>query len=336
MNDNITARFLDNCKAQGLSEARIKKYGYQFPRIKRVLPDLANATKSDVENALIKIFKSELSESSKRDFQIHIRKFFRWLGKPELVEWIKLKEVKVLLTQDDIIDELKKSEASNLIECSENERDKALTAFLWATGARSGELINTKIKDVEFSELDGEPCFRVVLNGKTGLRNIPVFDCLEIIKKWVDSHPYKNNPEAPLFYIEYGVFRPITYATLLKCVKRASRNAQINRNITPKHFRRGRATHLIRKGWNKFKLCKYMGWYPFGNTVKHYALLMPEDLDQELINRHNPIINTAQKVSSQNILEQALIIKELFSQPEFKEMIFNSALKNPQQTESPS
>ena len=66
--------------------------------------------------------------------------------------------------------------------------------------ARPHEILNLKIKDIVFkTTADGKQYAEVLVNGKTGIRHIPLIQSIPYIKGWLSDHPSRNNPNTPLF-----------------------------------------------------------------------------------------------------------------------------------------
>lgn len=102
-------------------------------------------------------------------------------------------------------------EAMRLIEAAQKPRDKAMVAFLFDSGARVGELMNLRIKDVIFN---GEVT-HVVLNGKTGMRRIPILNSNVYLSRWIAQHPSGGKPESKVFCsIFKGAEKALTYGNI--------------------------------------------------------------------------------------------------------------------------
>lgn len=56
-----------------------------------------------------------------------------------------------------------------------------------------GELLNLKIGDLKFKQsLDGIKQYtEIIVNGKTGTRDIPLFYSVPYIKDWLDAQPFR-------------------------------------------------------------------------------------------------------------------------------------------------
>ena len=90
---------------------------------------------------------------------------------------------------------LTSNEIKELASHANNLRDRAFILSLYETGARIGELLSVKIKDVEFDKYGS----LVNLNGKTGPRKIRILASSPAISNWLMEHPKRTDREAPLF-----------------------------------------------------------------------------------------------------------------------------------------
>lgn len=135
-------------------------------------------------------------------------KFFRWLFNPEIVaeerpippqfvsiKQLRRKEVSVYKPSDLWTDE----EDALFLKYCPHKRIRCYHAMARDTSARPHELLKLKIRDVVFKSVDGVQYAEVVLSGKTTQRAIPLFSAIPYLKDWLDEHPLRNNPDAPLF-----------------------------------------------------------------------------------------------------------------------------------------
>ncbi|MFC1492228.1 tyrosine-type recombinase/integrase [Nitrospinota bacterium] len=193
------------------------------------------------------------SPQTKRDIKVCLRKFYKWLwgnneNEPEIVAWLDTSEVKKDL---DALDE---REAERLVEYGRNLMEKALVWTLYESGARPEEFLNIRLRHVAKKESH----FTIRIEyPKTFKRSCPIFEepfrvrGFSYLKQWLESHPRKDAPDAPLF--------PVPYRTLLDIFDRVGRKA-LNRGIPPKLLRDSRATYLAKKKVGRYQMCKLMGW----------------------------------------------------------------------------
>jgi integrase len=64
---------------------------------------------------------------------------------------------------------------------------------------RPHELLDLRIKDILFKITnDGKQYAEVLVNGKTGSRPLPLINSIPYVKDWLESHPQRGNPSAPV------------------------------------------------------------------------------------------------------------------------------------------
>jgi len=143
----------------------------------------------------------------------------------------------------------------------------------YESGARIGELLNMRIKDVTFDDLGAV----TMVTGKTGDRRIRLVASAPALAEWINSHPERENQEAFVW--------PIGYRAVDKLFKGLARKAKIKKRITPHLFRHSRATHLATK-LTEQQLKQLMGWTMGSKMAQVYVHLSGRDLDNALLELH--------------------------------------------------
>jgi integrase/recombinase XerD len=80
-----------------------------------------------------------------------------------------------------------------------SKRDRCFHMMSRDTGTRTHELFKLKIKDIDLTTNGTEWYGEIPVNGKTGPRTVPMFHSVPYFKAWIEDHPVKGNPDAPLF-----------------------------------------------------------------------------------------------------------------------------------------
>lgn len=196
-NRKTIKEFVKDLRVKDYSKPRIYKYLSRLKIIAEEIDfDFREADKEDIKSLVARIHEQDYSDTTKNDYKIIIKRFYRWIGDgeyPESVDWINTTNKKNNETlPKQVLDE---EDISELIKACNNPRDKALVSILWETGARIGELIDLKIEDLE----DYEHGKKIVIEGKTGARRAPLISSVPYIQAWINSHPDGENPEAPLW-----------------------------------------------------------------------------------------------------------------------------------------
>jgi len=189
---------------------------------------------------------------------------------------------------------LTEKEIEKLVEIAEHPRDRAFISMLYELGARIGELGNLDIKDVSRDKHS----FILDLSGKTGHRTPRIVVSDPYLTAWLNMHPLRNNPNAPLWVMlgernknekmRYGAFR----ALLLRLKERA----KIKKRIYPHLFRHTRVTHLlINKQINESQAKVYFGWTPSSTMLSEYSHLISKDVNDTMLELHGIKTSEAEK-----------------------------------------
>ena len=300
---NTKQKFKDECKrcyrilvkfekalfSNSYKPARVLKYWAFLRRIHRKMGVCFDkAKKEDIERLLVVVNSNpNYSEWSKNDYKIIIKFFFRWLiygtleGEyPDIVKWIKPKRVENSLNADMI---LTKREIEQMASKTNNPRDRALVLTLYETGCRIGELLNMKIKNISFDEYG---C-RISVTGKTGNRRVRLIEYSKDLLAWLDSHPFKNNPES---YVWVCLNKPspehmLSTTAVNNLLKDLARRCNISKPIHPHVFRHARATHLA-KHLPEAIMKQLFGWTQDSKMAGVYYHLSGKDVDEALLRMH--------------------------------------------------
>lgn len=283
----IVTEFLEDCgrlsKARRINYSRLLRLSQKY----RTKP-LKEMTKKDITRMMNKIEDSEFEEWTKQGYRIAFKKFYRWLAiekqgqklkpkeYPDSVNWInttiqenKRKLPEAMITEADVI---------KLIDACDNPRDKALIGLLWDTGARIGEILNIKIKDLQFDSLGGF----VKVQGKTGSRRIRLVPSIPYLATWKENHPRRKDPEAFLFCGQGSTNRGnrLSYIAIDSLMRRLRERSNTKKRIHAHAFRHSRASFLasrIREPIMK----ELFGWTQKSNMVATYVHLSGDVIDKE-------------------------------------------------------
>lgn len=254
------------------------------------------AEEENLRDLVAEINGLDLANRTKQDYRKILKRFYRWINRqferetapkgyngkdehPEVVDWIPThtkngsdKLPKDLLTPEDVDD---------LIKAAHNLRDKALIALLWDTGARYSELMDLKVGDIE----DREHGKKVVVEGKTGSRRIPLRESVPYLNKWLSAHP-SGEKDAPLFCkLQNPGETPSHYYVNSKMLKKAAEKAGLDKPTNPHHFRHSRASFLANK-FTEAQLCEWFGWVQGSDVPAKYVHLSGRDIDKAFNQMH--------------------------------------------------
>ncbi len=243
--------------------------------------DAKKVTRKDIEELVLKINKRPIATISKGKTKLTLKTFYKWIEYdrldksdpyPELVRWIKIDTAKTRKLPDELLTE---EDVLALINQCRSPRDKAFIALLWDTGARIGEIINLRIRDVKLSDSE---LSRVMLNGKTGQRRTPIVFSVPYIVTLLNSRPRVS--EAQLFITKDG--RPLDYPIIRKILGELKERASIHKRIHPHLFRHSRATFYAGM-LTEQQMKEYFGWVGDSKMVGTYTHMSGRDVDNAII-----------------------------------------------------
>ncbi|MGC8562914.1 MAG: tyrosine-type recombinase/integrase [Thermoplasmata archaeon] len=242
---------------------------------------------NDVIEALANQRKRDLSEWTIEGYKATLKRFYNWLGKPEVVKDIKFRSKNKINYKKKPDWRISQEEVDLLIASCDNARDKAIISLLFDSGIRISEFFTLRIKDVIFDNYG----MRIMVSGKTGVRNVRVIgDSIGYVKGWLNVHPDTFNGESWLFcgigHDREGkpntwepMFHQQVYAMLRKVKNRAiARGFPANKRLNPHKFRHNRATELAPK-LPPLVLDKEMGWNLDSKMPAVYVHLNDEEVD---------------------------------------------------------
>lgn len=303
-NKKTIINFHEHCFAEGLSMGRVLRYLFDLETLNRLLEgeDFDRLTKEDVKKLVVKIETARrqngepYAEKTKRDLKIALRKFMTWLrgveeGYAEEVKWMKVRDKtdKITLPEDMLTeDDIKK-----LIDVAENPRDRAFVAVLYESGCRIGEILFLKIKDVRFDQYGGQ----LLVDGKTGFRRVRIVSSVPYLTEWINKHPKKEEPDAPLWISRIDHHR-VEYACFSRILHKLGKKAEIGKRMNPHNFRHSRATYLANH-LTEAQMKEFFGWTQDSDMASVYVHLSGRDVDNALLKVYGIKDNTNEKDESQ-------------------------------------
>lgn len=225
-------------------------------------------------------------------FNVSLKMFFKWLydknkikyegNSPDIVN-----ELSTIVPRDNLHTNklLTPTEVKRMIESCYKLRDKTVIALLYETGCRAGEMINLNIGDVKQERDSFDINIRI---SKTQPRTVYAISSYAYLKEYIDAHPWKTNPNAPLFInvsnLAFG--RRLLYQGLASLVSTARKRSRLEKKVHPHLFRHSRATELASKGWTEMKLRCWFGWNKTSGTPSTYIHIGQSDIKKQILKEH--------------------------------------------------
>jgi len=298
-NKNTILKFLDELSAQGISIGRVQKYCYYLTRISKIInKDFTKVNKNDIINLLNQLENAKvrsgarkgkpLSDWSKHDYRLVIKKFYKWLrideGRnyglreyPPEVAWFTISFPREKIRKPRNLLDIK--DVEKIVNAASNTRNKLFVRLIYETGARIGELLTLSLDGINFDEHGAT----VQIYGKTGERKVRIKDSVPLLSAWLREHPNRENKQSLLFCGLNGKKLGYDYWRIL--LHRLGKKIGIKKPMNPHHFRHSRATELS-KYLTESQLCYYMGWVPGSSQTGTYVHLSGRDLDGAILRMH--------------------------------------------------
>jgi integrase len=201
---------------------------------------------------------------------------------PVEVDWISLsvKEKTTRVTPESL---LTPEEFTAIIKATVNKRDRAMVYVLFEAALRPGELLTMCTGSVVFK--DGY-CL-ITANGKTGIKRIPLVVSCKPLLEWLEEHPYRVDPEAPLWcsLARNSTGEQLGYVHFGKIIKRLARKAGVMKDMWPYLYRHTSLTAMA-KVFTECRLEQFAGWAYGSKMTRRYVHFSARDLEDAVLELH--------------------------------------------------
>ena len=240
---------------RGLSMNSIKSYEFDLIQFKNFIIENSinespkKCSSSTVKTYLYKNFSNKKSRSQARSISA-LKSFFNYLlfeGEINSSPLNDIESPKIENKLPEVLteDEIKRLISSVNLDSEFGQRNKTIIEVLYGTGIRVSELTDLKLSNIFFDE----NILKVTGKGNKE-RFVPLGKIASIeIKKYLnDRDKLKINSKFSdiLFLNRYG--RQLTRSMIFKVINDYSKNAKIDKKISPHTLRHSYATHLLKNG----------------------------------------------------------------------------------------
>lgn len=240
---------------RGLSMNSIESYEFDLIQFKNFIIENSinespkKCSSSTVKRYLYKNFSNKKSRSQARSISA-LKSFFNYLlfeGEIHSSPLNDIESPKIENKLPEVLteDEIKRLISSVNLDSEFGQRNKTIIEVLYGTGIRVSELIELKLSNIFFKE----NILKVTGKGNKE-RFVPLgkIALIEIKKYLNDRDKLKINSKFSdiLFLNRYG--RQLTRSMIFKVINDSSKNAEIDKKISPHTLRHSYATHLLKNG----------------------------------------------------------------------------------------
>jgi site-specific recombinase XerC len=238
-----------------------------------------------VANVMIRYSNNGQETHATYDHKKHLKLWFRFVklgnrlhkkvGTPDELFDVEMKEVPNNLAREELVTD---KDITALIANSLNLRDKAMWAVIDEAGIRIGEFCSLKLKHV-FRDTKG---FLISVDGKTGARKVRLHTSQVELAAWINTHPLKDNPEAPLWVTLDGKFNRMKPDAVRRQLEKTLKRAKITKRIFPHLFRHTEITRLVLKLPDLAMKARH-GLSASSKMLARYSHLNQDDLDESYL-----------------------------------------------------
>ncbi|MFP3908478.1 MAG: tyrosine-type recombinase/integrase, partial [Archaeoglobaceae archaeon] len=289
-NKNLILKYKNHRLANGLSVARVHRELQSLRLIcKKNEIELNNLNEYAIDEILADLELSDIKLNTVNEYKKALRYLLIFTGKDELASRIKRKEPKDNdLSREDL---LTVEEVLKLIGVAANERDPALIMCHLDLGCRPEEILTLTVGNFVRDSWG----IKVEINrSKTYLRNPHLSFSIPYVARWMEVHPMKNSPEAPMWIdlnrLKTGKIVPIDNSAYNRVLDRLFKRSEIKRRkrFSPYNFR-----HTSITMWSvvltEQQLSKRSGHIPGSKHLRRYAKLVDSDTDRRILSEFDLI-----------------------------------------------
>ena len=230
-----------------------------------------------------------LNERTLNQRKAVIKSFFKWLRQaddfPPEVSWIKIRPVKDKLPTDALVTH---DDVAKMLAKVRDPQGRARLLVLLESGMRAEEFCSLSLKNVFFDQYGAVLTLPVGTEGlKTGARRIRIFDSVLALQEWFQVHPYRSDPNAPL-WVSWSNRKPgirLSANALWKWTTDLAKEAGIGKVGNPHVYRHTAATERARAGWNEAQMRAYFGWSKDSKMPSLYVHLAGLDYERMELKR---------------------------------------------------
>lgn len=216
-------------------------------------------------------------ESTLRLHMTIVKAFLKNIN-PEVCKKIEPSRPKCEITKKDL---LTWDEIERLLDTAGDTQHRAMIAILYDAGCRIGELMSCTVGD---ATPDNYGCKLWLRESKTNPRTVRLTFAALYLDRWLDEHPRRNEPDAPLFCSKFRPYNSPSRSALYNRVNKIHELSGILHRPNPHRFRHTRSTDLAKKfHGSEQQMNAVLGWSKNSRQAAHYIHLDDEDIDELML-----------------------------------------------------
>ena len=244
----------------------------------------------------------EMEHKDDYNYRKFIKSFFRWFTDDNVPRWVK--NIKLIKKDTPVqpSDILTRGEMDKLLGACTTVMDKALLAVALDSAMRIGAIGTIRIKNVEFLK-SGALLYASTTSENlktTAPQPFPITWSTGYLGAWIDLHPDKTNPDAPLWAITRGPGRGkgYSYKALSKRLRNIWIRSGVKKRIHFHLFKHQKITEMILKGFSDRQINYQGGWAPDSKRMfKVYGNFFDKDMAASILGQYGLSKEDAKQVT---------------------------------------
>lgn len=229
--------------------------------------------------------ESRYAEGSMVTYRACLRRFYKWLEGddeeyPKKVRWIKARRgtANNKLPEEMVTPE----EIKKMANAATRPRDRSIVMVLYESGCRISEFLSVNLKHVQLDKYGAV----LIVKGKTGMRRIRLISSVPDLLEWMNHHPDRDNPEAPLWTsLGRGYGKLLGREGVNQMLYKLAERAKVKKRVHAHMLRHSRLTELA-KTFTESELKIIAGWSGDSRMPKTYIHLSGEDVEKKFLEMH--------------------------------------------------
>lgn len=271
---SAVAEFILHAEAEGLSASTLTWYRSILGRFAdQISIDLRDVTAHEIREYLVRLRRSEYSESTVSAHTRALHRFWSWAATEYRIEnpMRTISYPKMIQPTPRAVD---LNDLKRMIEATSEDavgaRDRAMIFFMMDTGARAGGVVGLTVEDVLLDE-------RLALVTEKGNKTRGVVYSTitaAVLATWQDH----RLPDVKPYFYSSRTLDHMTSSGLYQVMKRLARRAGVQERFNPHALRHAFAREYIRNGGDLATLSKLLGHRDVSTTVNHYIIFSQAEL----------------------------------------------------------
>lgn len=257
--DDLLIAFLEAKEIEGRSPKTINRYRYMLEKsLNAIGVQISKITVFHLRSYLMEEKRRGLSDPSLEGLRSILSSFFGWLFKEGLIQINPMANIGTIKCTKEVKEPFTTLELELIKQACQTNRERAIVAFLRATGCRIGEVCRLNRTDVDLKNME---CKVLGKGDKERIVYIDSVTAMELERYFSE----RTDDDPCLFYGLRGRMKEGGIRAMLKEIEKRCGVA----NIHPHRFRRTLATSLINRGMPIQEVAYLLGHDKLDTTMKY-------------------------------------------------------------------